>query len=107
MNTSTISTLASPDVLALTIRSSPRSNLKLRSLVYDAVRGNNAGSPEGTTTLKEKSAVFRDGYRSRPVRAEIWDRCCVIRGESCHRKPSTRSAKGARFKVDDNGSFVL
>jgi hypothetical protein len=63
-----------PDVLALTMGSSPRNNFKRRSHVYDAVvhgnNGHDAGSPEGTTTLKEKSAVFRDGYRSRPVRAE-------------------------------------
>ncbi len=108
---STISTLSSLDVLALKMGSSPRNNLKRCSHVYDAVRGNNgnnAGSPEGTTTLKEKSAVFRDGYRSRPVRAEnVGSVLCDTRGKLSP-KPPTRSAKGARSRcTTTDGSFVL
>jgi hypothetical protein len=55
------------------------------------VRGNghNVGSPEGTTTRPQgELGIFFTTATDRDLFGlKIWDRCCVIRGESCHRKP--------------------
>jgi hypothetical protein len=87
---------------------------KRRSFVYDTiVRGKEIidimqGSPEGITTLREKSAVFRDGYRSRPVRPENMGSVCDTRGKVSPKAPHPICQRGPFQRcTTTNGTFVL